>query len=298
MPRRIFQKLLSLFSSGGADGTVPELLLYRTIEETDTSGFKCPACIRFHLLHKSTEGLFVDDNGRAYSTEVQRFMRKDKGILFGMEGIPVTLALYQKWSNAKHLRFGPTQCSITEMREMYRRLKASSLHVIKLVKDVTRFDVTHVCHGSCGHVAVVAALHHISPDLSLDVTELVQKYSISEGEEGATKGVAIRKQYKMNILGTKHAVEDILKRANPPILASVDLEKMKCAIAKPGTRVSWRQVESRLKKFKQITSKGKLRGAFAIFHGDDQYGHGTYIGIEGGGRYSTLDSMSGRRDDE
>ncbi len=96
----------------------------------------------------------------------------------------------------------------------------------------------------------------------------------------------------MTVTEVKYAIEDILKKADPPIQANFDLKQISAfrdCTSKPGTRANWREVKSVFNRWKKVTKKGKLRGALVKFVNETKIGedHGTYVGFEDDGNYST-----------
>ncbi len=108
----------------------------------------------------------------------------------------------------------------------------------------------------------------------------------------------------MNLLDQARAIQELLIRADPPIQAYVDFYEHTVTKSKPGAPVNWKQVESTFNMFEKETPQGKLRAVVVAvlncskekeINGDT--GHVMYVGIEEGGRYSTLNSMSGLLED-
>ncbi|MCP3664440.1 MAG: hypothetical protein GY696_18455 [Gammaproteobacteria bacterium] len=277
---------------------VPELLSFERIEETDAEvsdsvapRITCnpkwlpyiPLIVDRGGLFKSVDGIFIDENGESYSPKVQRFIEKNKATPFVNE-----IAHNGYNNNVLHQDWNVQEVKI---KAEIDRILTSKPHIKKLVKDVTVSDV-YKCYGGCGHISVVAALRHINPELSIGVTELVQTYT--------TEISRVSRRCAMSTREIAYAIEDILIRADPPVQANVDLEQVIATTSKPGTRVNWRQVKSVFNRWKMVTTKGKMRGALVTFEDDttmDGVRHGTYVGFEDDGHYSTMNSMSGLLDD-
>ncbi len=293
---------------------VPEiqLLSFKSIEETDAkvggSGMMkrttCNPVWTDYIglrndrggFNKSVDGSFIDENGKRYSRNMQRYMQKNKATPLGTEVV-------KEYRNAYKNRFLYQQKNGQKIKtEADIGTKVLSLpKPRKLVKDVTVDDVYDCC-GSCGHVTVVAALRHINPELEIDVAELVETYTTGISRNG--------KKFTTDDYIEKEAIENILRRADSPIRAHVAIEdKVRTrSESGPGTRLKWKQVKRTFNTLKKEKTKGKIRGALVTFSNyasiyEKEKGliqdvsHGTYVGFEDDGSYSTWNSMTGLLND-
>ncbi len=92
----------------------------------------------------------------------------------------------------------------------------------------------------------------MNPELLLDITELVGKYT--NGTFGNERAMRVRDAIR--------AIEEIPKNADPPMQAYVDVGQKFHLAYPPGTRVNWKYVKRVLKRMKRVTPKGKIRGVY------------------------------------